>query len=176
MDKAQVFCEVAALAAKYDARDDIIWSEDLTVHAEVSDLFYWACGDYEEITEENLPILRQAIADVLAIDCPPLLDVGRAFVLFTARVRNLRPQGKYISDYLYVYQRDDETGRIATVWNAEKFNNATKKNGISELARNAEKTQQLKDLFLALPERPVDIGNPYTPAGSYEIPAVDNLT
>lgn len=133
MTKEELFLEVAKLAARHGLRDELIWTEDLAVAVDVSDLFYWACADAEDITEENLPMLRQAIEDVEAVDSNRNYY---AAMLFAARVRNLRPQGKFISDY--VRGRDDE------------------------------QTEQLKALFLALPERPVDIGNPYTPEGKYE--------
>ena len=162
MEKSQLFCEVAKLAGKYQFTEDLWWDKDLNVSVNVSDLFYWACADAEEVTEENLPVLKQTTADLEAV-CPRSVD-GYAASLFAARVRNMRPQGKYISDYVNEYPEREK------VYNEELkqevWQTPTDENG--NLYYDPQITQALKDLFLALPERPVDIGNPYTPEGKYE--------
>lgn len=86
-------------AFEFDQNDLLIWHMDgdkVIFSAQVSDQFMWGSADAEYITEENLPILEQAYADLAAIDKWNLSDLP---VLFTARVRNMRPQGaamKYI--------------------------------------------------------------------------------
>lgn len=162
MDKTELFCEVARLAGKYQFTEDLMWGEDLDVAVDVSDLFHWACADSEDVTEENLPALKQAISDVEEI-CSR--SVSRfAPVLFAARVRNLRPQGKFISDYIYEYpprEKVYDEQIKAEVWQLPRDPDG-------KLTHDPMLTQALRDLFLALPERPVDLGNPYTPEGQYE--------
>jgi hypothetical protein len=161
MEKTELFCEVAKLAGKYRFTEDLMWGEDLDISVNVSDLFFWACGD-EEITEENLPVLKQAIADVEAV-CSRSVAMYAA-PLFAARVRNMRPQGKYISDYVHEYpdrEKVYDENLKQEVWQMPRDENG-------RLSYDPQRTQALKDLFLALPERPVDIGNPYTPEGKYE--------
>lgn len=162
MDKTELFCEVARLAGKYQFIEDLMWGEDLDVAVNVSDLFHWGCADAENITEENLPVLKQAISDVEEI-CSR--SVGNyATVLFAARARNLRPQGKYISDYVHEYPEREKVydeNIKAEVWQIPR-------DADGNLRHDPTLTQALKDLFLALPERPVDLGNPYTTEGQYE--------
>lgn len=63
----------------------------ITFFVNANDLFYWACGDAEEVTPDALPALKQAIADCKAIDPTDDADVG--CWLFTCRIRKMRPQG-----------------------------------------------------------------------------------
>lgn len=162
MSNEELFIKVAKLAGKYRFWEDLMWDENLEVGVNVSDLFYWACSDAEDITEENFPILVQAIEDVAAISEGAVDRYGP--VLFAARARGMRPQGKYISDYVYEYPRAvkvyyEEFGR--DVWETPRDENG-------KIYHDPSMTQALKDLFLALPERPVDLGNPYSPEGSYD--------
>jgi hypothetical protein len=55
----------------------------------VNDVFWWATADLEEITPEDVPSMRQAIADVKEIDSH---DGCTGFVLWAARKRKMRPQ------------------------------------------------------------------------------------
>lgn len=169
MEKTEVFCEVARLAGKHQFTEDLLWDEGLNVYVNVSDLFEWATADYEEVTEENLPALKQVIADIEAVS-PRSVD-GYATALFAARVRNIRPQGKYISDYVHEYPEremvyDEELK--AEVWQ-------TPRDDDGKLYYDPELTQALKDLFLALPERPIDLHNPYTPEGKYEYKSLKQI-
>ena len=55
----------------------------------VNDVFYWATADVEPITPEDLPTMRQAIADVRAVTDR---DTYEGFKLWAARKRKVRPQ------------------------------------------------------------------------------------
>ncbi|OQW34532.1 MAG: hypothetical protein A4E20_10960 [Nitrospira sp. SG-bin2] len=162
MDATELFLEVARLAGLHGFKEDLYWDQDLAVSVDVSDLFYWACADSEDVTEENLPLLKQSIEDIANI-CKRSVH-KYATPLFAARVRGQRPQGKYISDYVYEYPDrvkvyDEEFQQW--VWQ-------TPRDADDKLYHDPQLTQALKALFLALPERPVDFGNPFTPEGSYD--------
>jgi len=62
----------------------------LTFFVNCNDLFWWATADAETLTPEGLPLLRQAIADVVAATGPEDRFVG--FDLWCARTRKMRPQ------------------------------------------------------------------------------------
>lgn len=55
----------------------------------VNDIFWWATADLEKIIPEDVPALRQAIADVQEIDPR---DRCTGFELWAARKRGMRPQ------------------------------------------------------------------------------------
>ena len=62
---------------KYGYLDEAIWWRTdekyapITFFVGCNDLFYWACADAEELTEENFPRLKEAIIDVRkAWGCP----------------------------------------------------------------------------------------------------------
>jgi len=62
----------------------------------VNDMFYWATADMEPITPEDLPAMRQALADVRTITEQ---DIYEGFLLWAARKRKMRPQqGAYPDD------------------------------------------------------------------------------
>lgn len=99
MDSKSLFYEVAKLA-EFDACDAIFWRwneehEELNVFATCSDVFDWGTADVELITEENLPVLKQAVADVREITGSDYSNQSDAFLLFCARVRGCRPQGAF---------------------------------------------------------------------------------
>jgi hypothetical protein len=74
--------------------ENVVWGvENDTLWAGVlcNDVFAWASSDVEEITEETFPILKQAVADCLAID--QCIGDCHAAMLYCARVRGMRPQG-----------------------------------------------------------------------------------
>lgn len=87
---------VAVLKIMADADDhrslswDVDKEGDVSFHIDCSDVFYWGCGDAEEVTPDNVEILRQSYADIYAI--APLENHYTAS-LFAARIRKLRPQG-----------------------------------------------------------------------------------
>lgn len=136
---------------KYDSlKRWITWRCDgecapVTFFVERNDLFYWGCADGEELTADNLRVLKQSGDDLYAISQEVAGDdevsaaVERAGLmcavpaLFCARVRRMRPQGAY---YSFVPER---------AW----------------------------PLFDACgPEREVGVGNPYVP-GEYDRSASD---
>ena len=77
-----------------EAYDLLMWREKpdgtFEFSANVSDVFYWGTADAEDITPENLEVLEEAKADIMAIDSWQMSELA---ALFAARVRNLRPQG-----------------------------------------------------------------------------------
>jgi hypothetical protein len=88
--------EVFALFAEADDFDcGVIWRVDMTpggnremrLFAQCNDLFFWAAADAEEITAGDVPLLRQALADLGPLRAQ--YEMGR---LFAARKRKLRPQ------------------------------------------------------------------------------------
>ncbi|SRR6266567_328282 len=55
----------------------------------VNDIFWWATADLEQIMPEDMPVLRQTIADIKEIDPH---DKYTGFELWVARKRKMRPQ------------------------------------------------------------------------------------
>lgn len=100
--------KLLVLVSEYDVRESLYWDEDLNFYIICNDIFWWATSDAEDITEETLPILEQALEDAgdTGYDGP---------YLYCARQRKMRPQGaayKYIDESNYVYfdefpERDD---------------------------------------------------------------------
>jgi hypothetical protein len=82
--------DVLALIAEHDEHSALYWRVQdgaVTFSVNCSDVFFWGCADAEDVTPENLPLLRLA------------LEQGGGTDLFVARVRGMRPQGavyKYI--------------------------------------------------------------------------------
>lgn len=56
-----------------------------------NDVFWWATADCEEVTPDDLPLLRQTLADLRAVDCTWYLGE-----LFVARKRGMRPQRPWL--------------------------------------------------------------------------------
>ena len=70
--------------------DQIFWHEGF--HANCSDLFWWACADAEDITDETFSILEKALEDT---------NIEFFIWLYSCRQRKMRPQGaayKYIPE------------------------------------------------------------------------------
>lgn len=136
-DKDLVY-EVIKLS-QFDANSSIFWRwnndrTEIDVYADCSDVFAWGCSDGEQITWENLDVLRQSIADVESITENPYSNKDDGFLLFCARVRGMRPQGAMYK-YLEVLHKDEEIA--------------------------AERTAKLRELFNAAgPEREAGFGNP----------------
>lgn len=83
--------DLLKLLAKHDVRDDLFWNvsgTSIKFFVNCSDVFWWATADLEEVTAENIGILKQAYE-----------DAGDIYGgdLFAARVRKLRPQQPYWS-------------------------------------------------------------------------------
>jgi hypothetical protein len=91
--------EVLQLIAKTDSFDAVWWRCDgeyapITFLVNCNDLFRWATADCEKLTSENLPILKQSIADVYEASHDEYGDAEWewGYLLFCARIRKLRPQ------------------------------------------------------------------------------------
>ncbi len=85
---------VLDIIAKADAHRDLWWRTDgkyapVRFFINCNDVFVWGSSDAEDVTQERLPILRQAYKD----------SKHNGGVLYCARVRQLRPQGAY---YTYI--------------------------------------------------------------------------
>lgn len=97
--------EAAEVFALFELADDfdcgLFWRVDMTpggsremrLFAECNDLFYWATADAEQITVEDIPLLRQALDDLRPLRAE--YEMGH---LFAARKRKLRPQGPCYKD------------------------------------------------------------------------------
>lgn len=88
--------EVFALFAEAEDFDSgLLWRVDMApdagremrLFAECSDLFHWATADAEEITVDDVPLLRRTLDDL-----KPLRAEYELGHLFAARKRKLRPQ------------------------------------------------------------------------------------
>lgn len=73
------------LVAEHDCHSDLYWDNQLRFFVNCSDVFYMACSDAEQITEDDIGALR---------DCFNLVcDYG--LILFAAMKRGRRPQAAY---------------------------------------------------------------------------------
>lgn len=86
--------EVLRIFALADCRDELFWTaqpeKGMKFFAQCSDVFWWATADLEEITEEDLSLLKQCYQDLKPIDMRHYLPE-----LYAARKRGLRPQGAW---------------------------------------------------------------------------------
>lgn len=96
-------------AASYEYCNDLFWRTDgeyapVTFWVNCNDLFYWACADNEEITPENVELLKNTIKECEQYDEEDRknnVDFSNTFIsaystlLFCCRVRKMRPQGPY---------------------------------------------------------------------------------
>jgi len=92
----QFILDVLDLFSREDLVGMLSWCCDeeyapITFWVKCSDTFCWGCADAEVLTPETLPILKQAIEDCKRID--PVFGSVYACDLFTARIRQMRPQG-----------------------------------------------------------------------------------
>ena len=89
---------VLFLFSRYDCHDQLWWkisptgSEQLLFFANCSDTFAWATADCEEISFENLDVLKASFADVAAV----CAEHWYAPLLFAARVRKRRPMRQFM--------------------------------------------------------------------------------
>jgi len=84
---------VLAAFSQGDICDGVWWKaegDQLRLYAICSDVFAWGTADLEEITPERLPILDQALADLLAVSGDSGIWLPE---LYAARIRCMRPQG-----------------------------------------------------------------------------------
>lgn len=114
-EKENLFCEIMRLTDEYDCHDSIWWVtgeqyDDVTFFVNCNDLFYWGCGDCEEITTENISILAKSMKDVEKISegCGGIYGTQ----LFCSRVRYMRPQGAAYPDDVKLWHLFDECGDI----------------------------------------------------------------
>lgn len=77
--------EFFRITAQYDIYEDVIWSTKGKFGLICNDVFHWACADVEDVGEEDLPLLEQALKDA---SCP-----SDGAILYCARKRGMRPQG-----------------------------------------------------------------------------------
>ena len=92
--------ELLRIVGEHNFCDAVWWRCD-GIYAPVTFLvncndFFYPAADCEEVTEENIPVLRQAFEDCAALDkanpTPHEYAVFRAELLFVARVRGIRPR------------------------------------------------------------------------------------
>lgn len=91
MTDHEFLVEVLTIFAKAESHNDLLWNPvegGIQLWANVSDVFAWGGSDAETITPDRLPVLRTALADLLAIGAEYWLAE-----LYTARIRGMRPQG-----------------------------------------------------------------------------------
>lgn len=84
MSEQSTFTErLLRLVAELECYEAIWWNSSLEFFVPCNDSFAWACADAEPITESDLPMFTQAMAD--CEDNGPLL--------YCCRRRGMRPQG-----------------------------------------------------------------------------------
>jgi hypothetical protein len=91
-DNEVFMTQVLDLFARLDSRDMLFWrinNGDIRFFVICNDTFAWATADVEEITQDNVKDLEQAVADVQAAD--PDADEWMGPLLFCARQRGMRP-------------------------------------------------------------------------------------
>lgn len=76
--------EFFRITSQHDIYEDIIWSDKGRFAIICNDVFHWACSDAEEVGEDDLQMLDQAMKDGGFCDGP---------MLYCARKRQMRPQG-----------------------------------------------------------------------------------
>jgi len=93
--------KILEVISENDSHDDVWWRTDgkyapVTFFINCNDLFFWACADAEQITEDNIEILLTAYEDAKAAD-----EDGECYasLLFCARARGMRPQGAYYKSF-----------------------------------------------------------------------------
>lgn len=99
-----------------DCHEDLIWRtsatspaprpRDVVFFVNVSDVFEWGTNDFEEVTEENIEALEQAVKDLEAIG--GFFAKHHATTLFAARVRGARPQGAWYKHLTTMSQTETE--------------------------------------------------------------------
>jgi hypothetical protein len=87
---------VLDLCYKYDIQGSLYWSTcdgKVQFFINCNDLFFWACADLEEITPENIHILKQSLEDMAPLD-----DIYGPD-LFCCRSRKTRPQKMIYNEF-----------------------------------------------------------------------------
>ncbi|MFI5831038.1 hypothetical protein ACIA6C_27955 [Streptomyces sp. NPDC051578] len=91
MTDHEFLVEVLTIFAKAESHDTLLWwakGDSIELWANVSDIFDWGSADAEAITPDRLPILQQALADLIEAGSTAWLAE-----LYAARIRGMRPQG-----------------------------------------------------------------------------------
>jgi hypothetical protein len=93
---------ILRFAAQNYLFEELHWNDQLEFYILCNDIFFWGCADTEGVTEETLPILKQAIEDAEKVKKNSGTIHGA--ILYCARQRKLRPQGafyKYLDKELW---------------------------------------------------------------------------
>lgn len=93
MMSMQFIWDVLNTIAVHHAHRDLWWRTDgeyspLKFFIHCNDVFVWGSSDCEDVSPENVGVLKQSYADS---------KDNNGNVLFCARVRKMRPQGAYYS-------------------------------------------------------------------------------
>jgi hypothetical protein len=130
------------IAWEGDHDDAFFWRPSVTAgqrewraFANCSDLFHWATADAEEVRPEDVPLLRQTLTDLKAIEKDNAESVATAWLpeLYAARKRGMRPQGAFYAvgdiqrEPLALValfdaagpERDDPDGKKRTIYDQE---------------------------------------------------------
>ena len=94
--------QLMLVLAKIEDSGESIWPRvtldgSLKICINCNDLFYWACADSEEFTPDDVDLLNECVADLLAAD----KEYGDCYVfeLFCCRKRKMRPQYPFFRKY-----------------------------------------------------------------------------
>lgn len=88
--------KVLKIFEQNDDCESLLWSfdneENISFFVNCSDLFFWACADAQEVTEENVSVLAKAYEDA-----KKAYEFGECYgsTLFCCRTRGMRPQKPY---------------------------------------------------------------------------------
>lgn len=134
--------EVLRIFRELDIEDELYWrfgkNGEPIFWVLCSDFFMWGCADGEDITPDDIPLLKQCIEDLKVTEAQTWqLDVG---LLFAARKRSMRPMRLWLKRLRYgdYHDPDRRTPEKIAAWNAE----------------HGESHEKMYQLFLAAgPER-----------------------
>lgn len=91
-DNEVFMTQVLDLFSRLGLYDMLFWRKEnghIRFFVICNDTFFWATADVEEVTQDNVKDLEQAVADVQAVD--PDADERMGPLLFCARQRGVRP-------------------------------------------------------------------------------------
>jgi hypothetical protein len=91
-DNEVFMTRILDLFSRLDSHDMLFWRMDngvIRFFVICNDIFTWATADVEEVTQDSVKDLEQAVADVQAAD--PDADEWMGPLLFCARQRGTRP-------------------------------------------------------------------------------------
>lgn len=100
-----------------DCYSALFWRCDETgtmFFVNVNDVFFWATADVEPITPEDLPAMRQALADVRQAAPGQCIDAYEGLKLWAARKRKMRPQQPAYPKDKRLWRLFDECGPVRT--------------------------------------------------------------